>query len=459
MSKTRNKKDKLNKLVDVLVSNSESANKSIQSISEQISSLTDLLVAERNISVKQYRKESILKQRSLKIETSNKAFQDELDEIKSKRREIQSEIKFILQEEKQIQKQEKEAEQEKTTFYRRTSKNQFESGNLISGLFLSFLGRNEKTTKAIQEENKQAYKEERDLRKKILIDELSSLKTERQQLRSEIKKSFIEGFKPLDNLTINQPTIQDNIQKSQDMVYEMRDKSKEQNYDKEILDKIRNIDDNVIKIEKTLIQLNKNINNTTNNSGLTDLLSSAILLKNLPILLRPITQILKPLMNVLTLPVIGGIAGAAASFTGLLTLLNKDQDTYNKRIESEQKSKADAAQKQTQREDAIIRNNVVQEIQGIQAGGTSITPDILESYATMYERQGEKKKALAYREKIKELQTTPSQTAVKSDYNSQPESQTIQAPEPIIVQETLLNYLFIRPLFQHCWKSLHQNQL
>ena len=421
MPKIRNTKDKLNNLMDVLVANSERTNKSIESISEQISSLSDLLVAERTLSTKQYRKESILKQRPLKLETANKAFQDELDEIKSKRREIQSEINSILEEERRIQKQERKAEQEKSTYYSRTAKSEFESGNLISGLFLSFLGRNEKTAEEIQEENKQADKEERDLRKKNLIDELTALKEERKQLRNDIKRAFSDGFKPLVNLTASKSDIQENTQ-TQDMIYEMRDKTKEDNYNKQILDKITTIDVNVTKIEKSLLDLNKNINTTTSNSGIVDLLSSANQLKNLPRLLRPLTQILRPLMNVLSLPVLGGIAGAVASFSGFFSLLNKDQDLYNKRKEEEQKSKVESAKQQTAREDAIIRRDVDIEIQGIEARGTTITPDILESYAKTYEQKGEKKKALAYREKIKELKPKEQQilppTAEEATYDA-----------------------------------------
>ncbi len=421
MPKIRNTKDKLNNLMDVLVANSERTNKSIESISEQISSLSDLLVAERTLSTKQYRKESILKQRSLKLETANKAFQDELDEIKSKRRQIQSEINSILEEERRIQKQERKAEQEKSTYYSRTAKSEFESGNLISGLFLSFLGRNEKTAEEIQEENKQADKEERDLRKKNLIDELTALKEERKQLRNDIKRAFSDGFKPLVNLTTSKSVIQENTQ-TQDMIYEMRDKTKEDNYNKQILDKITTIDDDVTKIEKSLLDLNKNINTTTSNSGIVDLLSSANQLKNLPRLLRPLTQILRPLMNVLSLPVLGGIAGAVASFSGFFSLLNKDQDLYNKRKEEEQKSKVESTKQQTAREDAIIRRDVDIEIQGIEARGTTITPDILESYAKAYEQKGEKKKALAYREKIKELKPKEQQilppTAEEATYDA-----------------------------------------
>lgn len=421
MPKIRNTKDKLNNLMDVLVANSERTNKSIESISEQISSLSDLLVAERTLSTKQYRKESILKQRSLKLETANKAFQDELDEIKSKRREIQSEINSILEEERRIQKQERKAEQEKATYYRRTAKSEFESGNLISGVFLSFLGRNEKTAEGIQEENKQADKEERDLRKKNLIDELTALKEERKQLRNDIKRAFSDGFKPLVNLTTSKSVIQENTQ-TQDMIYEMRDKTKEDNYNKQILDKITTIDVNVTKIEKSLLDLNKNINATTSNSGIVDLLSSTNQLKNLPKLLRPLTQILRPLMNVLSLPVLGGIAGAVASFSGFFSLLNKDQDLYNKRKEEEQKSKVESTKQQTAREDAIIRRDVDIEIQGIEARGATITPDILESYAKTYEQKGEKKKALAYREKIKELKSKEQQilppTAEEATYDA-----------------------------------------
>jgi hypothetical protein len=170
-------------LINTLNQNSASTASNIQSISEQVSSLKDLMIEDRNLYTKQIRKEFKLREYSSKIRTINTAFQDELDEIKTKRRNIESEIKSIL-------KEERKTEQEKATYYNRTANAEFQSGNLISGLLLKFLGRNEPKKETLD-------KEERNKKLQDLEQEKTINQQERKSLRTEIKTTLIDNLSPI----------------------------------------------------------------------------------------------------------------------------------------------------------------------------------------------------------------------------------------------------------------------
>jgi hypothetical protein len=187
-------------LKDLIVEGSNVNERSIESISGELSSLKDLLIEDRNLKSKLIRKEIRLKEISTKSKIINTAFQDELDQIKSKRREIDSEIKSLLQEEKDLQKKEKESQEEKETYFRRTAKSEIESGNLISGLLFSFLGRNEPTKESLEEETKRSDREERRKRLEFLENEKLENQKERKQLRDDIKTTLVTSLSPVAKL-------------------------------------------------------------------------------------------------------------------------------------------------------------------------------------------------------------------------------------------------------------------
>jgi hypothetical protein len=187
-------------LKDLIVEGSNINERSIQSISGELSSLKDLLIEDRNLKSKLIQKELRLKEISTKSKVINTAFQDELDQIKSKRREIDSEIKSLLQEEKALQKKEKESQEEKATYFRRTAKSEIESGNLISGLLFSFLGRNEPTKESLEEETKRSDREERRKRLEFLENEKLENQKERKQLRDDIKTTLVTSLSPVAKL-------------------------------------------------------------------------------------------------------------------------------------------------------------------------------------------------------------------------------------------------------------------
>ena len=151
----------LDKLIDSLNANSASNLKNIESISNDISSLKDLLIEDRRLNAKLRRPRSS-ENKNTKIKT------DESDEIRSKRKKIDSEIQSLLNEEKYQEKADKKKQDEDSTFYSRTGDSELRSGNLVSGLLFSFLGRNEKKQ---EEQKKQLNSDERKKRLEYLENE------------------------------------------------------------------------------------------------------------------------------------------------------------------------------------------------------------------------------------------------------------------------------------------------
>lgn len=151
----------LDKLIDSLNANSASNLKNIESISNDISSLKDLLIEDRRLNAKLRRPRSS-ENKNTKINT------DESDEIRSKRKKIDSEIQSLLNEEKYQEKADKKKQDEDSTFYSRTGDSELRSGNLVSGLLFSFLGRNEKKQ---EEQKKQLNSDERKKRLEYLENE------------------------------------------------------------------------------------------------------------------------------------------------------------------------------------------------------------------------------------------------------------------------------------------------
>ena len=175
----------LAKLIDTVNTNSSSNLKNIESISKDISSLKDLMIEDRALNAR------LRKQRSAENKNA-KIFSDDLDEIRSKRNKIDSEIQSLLNEEKSQQKNQEKADKKKqdedSTYYSKLGDKELKSGNLVSGLLFSFLGRNEKNQEEIEKENKKIDSDERKKRLEYLEDEKTENKKERQSRVDEFKK-------------------------------------------------------------------------------------------------------------------------------------------------------------------------------------------------------------------------------------------------------------------------------
>ena len=175
----------LAKLIDIVNKNSSSNLKNIETISNDISSLKDLLIEDRALNAK------LRKQRSSENKNA-KILSDDLDEIRSKRNKIDSEIASLLNEEKTLQKNQQKADKKKededSTYYSKLGDKELQSGNLVSGLLFSFLGRNEKNQEEIEKENKQADSDERRKRLDYLENEKTDNAKERQSRVNEFKK-------------------------------------------------------------------------------------------------------------------------------------------------------------------------------------------------------------------------------------------------------------------------------
>jgi hypothetical protein len=388
--------------------------KDINSISSNIAKLTDLLVEERKLRKKEFEENYKLNQ---KRDNSYLMYEDELDEIRSQRRKLESKINQISNKEQIIKEKDNKKKIKEQTKYTSAGEELLASGNLISGLFFTFLGRNEKTKEELIQEQEKQNKEELKQEKERLFQELSNLKDQRKKIREDIKSTIISQINP---------QIANISNATQDLLYTQRDEEKYKNLDLDILQTLKNTDNTIAKIEikiKDISDILKEINNkdfgSSGGGGDFDLPDRNPrrgprptgrptggrfdFLRRMGSRLGGLTRLLP--MTPGTLAVGAGIS--ALSGIALFKGLNADQEKYNDRLEEEQKSKVEKAKKETKKQNQIIRNQVKQEIETIEAGGKSITPELLESYATEAEKSGNRDKAAAYREQIKELTPAP----------------------------------------------------
>jgi hypothetical protein len=409
--------------------------KNIKSISSNIAKLTDLLVEERKLRKKEFEENYKLNQ---KRDNSYLMYEDELDEIRSQRRKLESKINQISNKEQIIKEKDNKKKIKEQTKYTSAGEELLASGNLISGLFFTFLGRNEKTKEELIKEQEKQNKEELKQEKERLFQELSNLKDQRKKIREDIKSTIISQINP---------QIANISNATQDLLYTQRDEEKYKNLDLDILQTLKNTDNTIAKIEikiKDISDILKEINNkdfgSSGGGGDFDLPDRNPrrgprptgrptggrfdFLRRMGSRLGGLTRLLPMTPGLLAV----GAGISALSGIALFKGLNADQEKYNDRLEEEQKSKVEKAKKETKKQNQIIRNQVKQEIETIKAGGKSITPELLESYATEAEKSGNRDKAAAYREQIKEL--TPAAAHSPAPPAAAPPTSTPPPPHP-----------------------------
>jgi hypothetical protein len=196
MAKKLSKKTR--SIADIIGASNREVAKNIDALSSQLSELTNLIIEDRKLKETESKKRSSLDRRiaiqDAKQKAINLAYESELKELSSERRSIGFKINSLLAEEKKIQAEEKKKSEEEARAYTSQAEKAYASGDFVSGLFLSFLGRNEPT----KEEQKEAAKKEAAVEREALLGELEKqrkdLKEQQKALRSELKTELKSGF-------------------------------------------------------------------------------------------------------------------------------------------------------------------------------------------------------------------------------------------------------------------------
>jgi predicted chitinase len=398
MAKKLSKKTR--SIADIIGANNREVAKNIDALSSQLSELTNLIIEDRKLKETESKKRSSLDRRiatqDAKQKGINLAYDNELKELSSERRSITSKINSILAEEKKIQAEEKKKSDEEARAYTTQAEKVYASGDFVSGLFLSFLGRNE-PTKAEQEE---ATKKEAAIEREALLGELENqrkdLKEQQKALRSELKSELKSGFASFNKSFAE--IKKDETALLRDTVDDVKKES--------IIPKI--IDVNVVSIDNKILE--KIAGGTSPQpialGGITELF------KPVASLLTRSLSAISPLIKIITssgftsslLAITGGLAGAAASWALFFKGLNDEQEAYNARREREQKIKEEAAIAESKRRNDIAKLTVETQLSQIEAGGTTVTPEVLRQTAQQYKEEGNADLGMAFEQKAKELQ-------------------------------------------------------
>jgi len=398
MAKKLSKKTR--SIADIIGTSNREVAKNIDALSSQLSELTNLIIEYRKLKETESKKRFSLDRRiatqDAKQKAINLAYDNELKELSSERRSITSKINSILAEEKKLRLEETKKSNEKARSYTTQSEKAYASGDFVSGLFLSFLGRNE-PTKAAQEE---LANRESAVEREALLGELekqrTDLKEQQKSLRSELKTELKSGFASFNKSFAE--IKKDETALLRDTVDDVKKES--------IIPKI--IDVNVVSIDNKILE--KIAGGTSQQpfvmGGVTELFKpvASVLTKSL--------SAISPLIKIITssgftgslLAITGGLAGAAASWALFFKGLNDEQEAYDARRERERKIKEEAAIAESKRRNIIAKLTVDNQLSQIEAGGTTVTPEVLRQTAQQYKEEGKTDLGMAYDQKAKELQ-------------------------------------------------------
>lgn len=430
MPKINNINKRFASLIDINKQNSSSNVKTIEAISEQISSMKDFLIEGRRLDAKLSRRQN---RKSSETEKLITVFKDEIDEIRSKRNKIDSEIQSLLNEEKTLQKVEKKKQDEESTFYSRTGDSELRSGNIVSGLIFSFLGRNEKKQEVLDKEKKKADSDERRKRLDYLENEKTANDKERRERRDELKtpktKPTASTSKPVNTpKSAIDPSIIDEKYAQKDKEIVSPTPIVIQSIIDPVTVEISKISNSSLADLKTLLESVEFKTSGVGDSSLLDSLSSLKQTFNVFSKLRPALLALSEGAFLTTLTAVtGGLAGAVASGALLFKGLNQSQEKYDKRLEDKANSDRLKAQAETLRTDTIAKTGADLVVEQVQARGEKITPELLSYYADYYTKQGDKERGLLLYKKAQELKD---KNAVASpDAVAYPPSRVTTPPE------------------------------
>ncbi len=370
------------------ISAKEKLSVEVKSLSSQIAMLTNIMIENRN---------------DEKVKSSR---DPELQEIKKLLSRNQSELDSLLSEKRSEEKEQKNIELEKLTTYTDAAEESYKNGNLVSGLILSFLSRNEKS--------KEKIKQEQEIERNKRIDELK----EQNKKLSDQKKILLN----LDqNIVQSNETFTNSVQDSEYVKRDSDDISKnilsETQKTNSLLSNILRV--TVVDFEDTALEklskvIKESIPPPSSDNNFERRQQRRTQPRNSPN--RPPIPPGNPnkIPTFRQLP--GGLpmspgalaAGAAISIGlgyGFYKGLNAEQEAYDERRKKEQESKVEKAQRETANEDAKIKQKIKSQADEAISmyGDKAKTPEYAEAAA---EQRTGKEKA-AWLEIARERRTNP----------------------------------------------------
>jgi predicted chitinase len=388
---------KTRSVVDIIGASNREVSKNIELMSSQISELTNLIIEERRIKEDQERKQRSFDRKVTKQSVNQKAislaYENELQELSSERRSISAKINALLDEEKKIQTEEKKKSDERARAFSSESEKAYASGDFVSGLFLSFLGRNEPSKKEQEKENTKLAAVEREKLLGELEKQREELKEQQKTLRSELKTELKDGFSSFNKSY---------VKIAEDQRYELRDAADDASKES-IIPKI--LDVNVVSIDRKILD---KFTSTREQDPLLPI-GSLGLLKPVADTLSKTLPFLKTLagaeISTSLLAISGGLAGAAASWSLFFKGLNDEQEAYNLRRERERKSKEEAAIADTNKKSQVARNTAEVQVKQIESQGRTANSEVLKEVAQQYKEEGKTDLSYAMMEKAREAES------------------------------------------------------
>lgn len=386
----------------------------IESLSSQIAGLTDAIISEKNLAASKIKSERELLARKNALQN----IKEDIDDLRSERRKNQDKLDRLISDQEKEAEKEKQDNRKEQNYYKDAATNAYKSGKFVSGLIFEFLGRNEKDKKQIEAERK------------------ADRQDQIQELRNR-SKELSEQTKSLKDIRNNISVLNTNIVNAEEeRMYVQRDA------EKPVSDISKFASVKLLDIEpEALSKLEKIISKSKAADGgglsLTDAIGSSAILKKTLEAFSKIGPLLQAIsqggLGTTLLAITGGLAGAAASWSLFFKGLNDDQKAYNKRRETEEEDRKRVAEAKTKREDTQARSEVKQQIDAIQAGGQTATPEVIENAAeqmlrdttgTKNEIERRRKLALALRERAKQMreETSPLAAEVPPPVEMQPQN-------------------------------------